>query len=70
LQSAGKRKTKTKPEVEPAKRITGVGTRTRPVVLDASHVALTSLEVGSGGAFIQVSEQQAASLHDLGDPSR
>ena len=70
-QPIGKRKpkAKAKPEIEPAKRIVGVGANAKPVVLDASEVTLTALEVGNGGAVIRVSEKPAASLHKLGDPS-
>lgn len=72
MQPTGKRKSraKAKPEIEPAKRITGVGVKSKPVVLDARKVTLKSLEVGNGGAVIRVTEEQAARLHDLGDPSR
>ncbi|HEX3909856.1 MAG TPA: hypothetical protein VHW67_04040 [Solirubrobacteraceae bacterium] len=71
LQPVGKRKpkAKAKPEVEPAKRIAGIG-KVEPVVLNAQNVSLKSLEVGNGGATIRVGEKQAAALHKLGNPSR
>jgi hypothetical protein len=70
-QPVGKQKprTKAKPEIEPAKRIAGVGVPARTVVLDSNNVTLASLEVGNGGAAIRVSEKQAAGLHRLGDPA-
>jgi hypothetical protein len=64
MQPVGKRRTKAKakPEIEPAKRITGVGAKSKPVVLAASEVSLASLSVGNGGAIIKLTEKQAASV--------
>jgi hypothetical protein len=68
LQPIGKRKpkAKAKPEVEPAKRIAGVGTA-KAAVIDASMVTLKSLSVGNGGAVIKVTGSQAESIRRLGD---
>lgn len=64
MQPVGKRKAKAKakPEIEPAKRIVGVGAKAKPVTLNASEVTLSSLAVGNGGATIRLTDKQAASV--------